>query len=177
MAMGKKICENVGFGLVRSTSFGRKRVCLPNIRDLEFISTTPTKKICRKNSFSTCVKSPLEALPQDILIRILCGVEHDDLKRLFHVSKPIREVTLVAKRWHFEYSTPTKTLGFKNATDIDNWSESNDVEVPNAPRQSKFPRARLSRKKLADISVALFTSDSEENWPRRELSMQMDTEV
>ncbi|KAK4723297.1 hypothetical protein R3W88_026076 [Solanum pinnatisectum] len=169
MAMGKKICENVGFGLVRSSSFGRKRVCLPNIRDLEFISTTPTKKICRKNSFSTCVKSPLEALPQDILIRIVCGVEHDDLKRLFHVSKPIREATLVAKRWHFEYSTPTKTLGFKNATDIDNWSESNDVEVPNAPRQLKFPRARLSQKKLADISVALFTSDSEENWPRREL--------
>lgn len=68
MAMGKKICENVGFGLVRSTSFGRKRVCLPNIRDLDFISTTPTKKICRNNSFSTCVKSPLEALPQDILV-------------------------------------------------------------------------------------------------------------
>ncbi|KAH0721850.1 hypothetical protein KY289_004894 [Solanum tuberosum] len=177
MAMGKKICENVGFGLVRSTSFGRKRVCLPNIRDLDFISTTPTKKICRKNSFSTCVKSPLEALPQDIMIRIVCGVEHDDLKRLFHVSKPIREATLVAKRWHFEYSTPTKTLGFKHAIDIDNWSESNDVEVPNAPRQSKFLRARLSRKKLADISVALFTSDSEENWPRRELFMQMDTEV
>lgn len=24
-------------------------------------------------------------------IRVLCGVDHDDLKRLFHVSKPIRE--------------------------------------------------------------------------------------
>lgn len=177
MARGKKICENVGFGLVRSTSFGRKRVCLPNITDLDFISTTPTKKLCRQNSFSTCVKSPLEALPQDILIRIVCGVDHDDLKRLFHVSKPIREATLVAKRWHFEYSTPRKTVGFKNATDMENWSECDDAEVPNAPKQSKFPRTRLSRKKLADISVALFTSDDEENWPRRELFMQMDTEI
>ena len=24
-------------------------------------------------------------------IRVLCGVKHDDLKKLFHVSKPIRE--------------------------------------------------------------------------------------
>ncbi|KAF3642415.1 hypothetical protein CQW23_32620 [Capsicum baccatum] len=177
MARGKKICENVGFRLVRSTSFGRKRVCLPDIADLDFISTTPTKKLCRQNSFSTCVKSHLEALPQDILIRIVCGVDHDDLKRLFHVSKTIREATLVAKRWHFEYSTPRKTLGFMNATFPLNWSESNDVEVPNAPRQSKFPRTRLSQKKLADISVALFTSDDEENWPRRELFMQMDTKI
>lgn len=68
MARGKKICENVGFRLVRSTSFGRKRVCLPDIADLDFISTTPTKKLCRQNSFSTCVKSHLEALPQDILV-------------------------------------------------------------------------------------------------------------
>lgn len=89
----------------------------------------------------------------------------------------VNEQTLVAKRWHFEYSTPKKTLGFKNATDMDDWNESNDVELPNAPRQAKFPRTRLSRKKLADISVALFTSDSEENWPRRELFMQMDTEL
>ncbi|CAN4117436.1 unnamed protein product [Withania somnifera] len=168
MARGKKICENVGFGLVRSTSFGRKRVCLPDITDIDFISTTPTKKLCRQNSFSTCVKSPFEALPQDILIRIVCGVDHDDLKRLFHVSKPIREATLVAKRWHFEYSTPRKTLGFKNATDMENWGECDDAEVPNAPRQSKFLRTRLSQKKLADISVALFTSDGEENWSRRE---------
>ncbi|KAK4345094.1 hypothetical protein RND71_035270 [Anisodus tanguticus] len=166
-----KNCENLGFGLVRSTSFGRKRVCLPEITDLDFISTTPTKKICRKNSFSTYLKSPLETLPEDILIRIVCGVDHDDLKRLFHVSKPIREATLVAKKWHFEYSTPIKTLGFKSATNMENWREFDDAEVPNAPRQLKFPRSRLSRKKLADISVALFTSDGEENWLRRELFM------
>ncbi|KAK4364222.1 hypothetical protein RND71_015580 [Anisodus tanguticus] len=193
MAMLKK-CENMGFELVRSTSFGRKRVCLPEITDLDFIFTTPKKKFCRNNSFSTCVKSPLEALPQDILIRIVCGgVDHDDLKRLFHVSKPIREAevtgssrgnsllqkckTLVAKRWHFEYSTPRKTLGFKNDTDMENWSEFNDAEVPNAARQLKFPRSRVSRKKLTDISVALFTSDGQENWLRRELFMQMDTEI
>lgn len=77
MAMGKNTCEDVEFGLVRSTSFGRKRVCLPNIRDLDFISTTPTKKLCRKNSFSTCVKSPLEALPQDILVSTQIKVSFD----------------------------------------------------------------------------------------------------
>ncbi|XP_009761690.1 F-box protein At1g61340-like [Nicotiana sylvestris] len=181
MAMRKKCEENVGFaGLVRSTSFGRKRVCLPEIVDVDdFICTTPTKKLCTQNSFSSSlnVKSPLEALPQDILIRIVCGVDHDDLKRLFHVSKAIREATLVAKKWHFEYNTPRKTVGFKKATDMENWSGSYEAEAPNAPRPSKFPRSRLSRKKLADISVSLFSSDGEENWPRRELFMQMDTEM
>ncbi|XP_009601231.1 F-box protein At1g61340-like [Nicotiana tabacum] len=182
MAMRKKCEDNVGLaGLVRSTSFGRKRIFLPEIVDVDdFISTTPTKKLCRQNSFSSSVnvKSPLEVLPQDILIRIVCGVDHDDLKRLFHVSKAIREATVVAKKWHFEYNTPRKTVGFKNATtDMENWSESYESEAPNAPRQSKVPRSRLSRKKLADISVSLFTSDGEENWPRRELFMEMDTEM
>ncbi|CAA2995902.1 Hypothetical predicted protein [Olea europaea subsp. europaea] len=75
MVLGKK-CESIvdranegyGVGLVRSTSFGRKRVALSNI-NLEFDGhnvynlTTPTKRQCYENSI-LCV---LEALPQDVL--------------------------------------------------------------------------------------------------------------
>ncbi|KAL2473341.1 F-box protein-like [Forsythia ovata] len=186
MVLGKK-CEAIvnraneeyGMGLVRSTSFGRKRVALSNI-NLEFdghddcILTTSTKRQCYEDSFLCSNKSLLEALPQDILIRILCGVEHDDLKRLVFVSKAIKDATLITKQWHFAYSTPRKTVGFQNVEDL---GEFNDVEAPNAPKQSRVPRSRLSAKKLADISVALFASGSEENWPQKDLLMAMETEM
>ncbi|KAL4590272.1 hypothetical protein LXL04_003199 [Taraxacum kok-saghyz] len=88
MALGK----NYSLGLVkRTSSFGRKRILILNEMDIDSINAiSPTKKRSMGNNFSPR-KSLLEALPQDILIRILCGVEHDDLKKLFHVSKPIRE--------------------------------------------------------------------------------------
>ncbi|XP_060192820.1 F-box protein At1g61340-like [Lycium barbarum] len=165
MALGKK-CGSYGSGLVRSTSFGRKRITV----DVDFSPTTPMKKVCSHNSFFNYDKSPLEDLPQDILIKVVCGVEHDDLKRLFHVSRAIREATIIAKRLHFEYATPRKTIGFKNA--FKDLGEFNDVEAPNAPRQLKVRKLKLSRKKLADISVTLFASEEEDDD-----NMQMDSEL
>ncbi|CAN4116634.1 unnamed protein product [Withania somnifera] len=157
MALGDN-CEDLGLGIVRSTLFGRKRVTLPNKVEVDFISTTPKKKFCSQNSFLTNEKSVLEALPKDILIKIVCGVDHDDLKSLFHVSRALREVSVIAKEWHFDFSTPRKTLPFRNA--LEELSDSDELEVaPNAPMPQKIARSRLSRKKLADISVALFASD------------------
>ncbi|CAH9133699.1 unnamed protein product [Cuscuta epithymum] len=190
MARWKK-GEGLGLGLVRSRSFGRKRVALPIAAAImeeddhngAFISTTdssPPKRHCSEVSFPACQKSVLDALPQDVLIRIVCGVEHDDLKRLFHVSKGIREATLVAKKWHFEYSTPRKTVGFKNrnCTGKSKWSDVVDeVEAPNAPlRQFRVPKSRLNGKKLADLSVELFATNGDDNWPRRRGDLFMEME-
>ncbi|CAH8372293.1 unnamed protein product [Eruca vesicaria subsp. sativa] len=92
----------------------------------------------------------LEALPQDILIRIICRVEHGDLKQLFNVSKTIREATLVAKKWHFEYSTPRKTLFFRD--ELDHLGD--EIEVP---LKKKYRLSRIScERKTSKISVALF---------------------
>uniref|UniRef100_A0A5B6ZXE1 F-box domain-containing protein n=1 Tax=Davidia involucrata TaxID=16924 RepID=A0A5B6ZXE1_DAVIN len=183
MALGKMCGSNVngpneglGLGFVRYTrsfSFGRKRVIISNNIDVNAPATTPTKKQCSEILHSG--KSLLEALPQDILIRILCGVNHDDLKQLFHVSKLIREATLIAKQWHFAYSTPTKTSAFRNSIDLEDSSEFNEVEAPNAPMQLRRYRSRVSGKKLADISVALFAAPDEEQCPRKELFMEMET--
>lgn len=63
MALGKR-CGSYGSGLVRSTSFGRKRVTV----DVDFSPTTHMKKVCSHNSFFNYEKSPLEELPQDILV-------------------------------------------------------------------------------------------------------------
>ncbi|KAK4491684.1 hypothetical protein RD792_002450 [Penstemon davidsonii] len=157
--------EEYGMGLVRSTSFGRKRVALSmEYKDDNYcIPNTPLKKQIFEDSFSCAQKCSLEDLPQEILIRILCGVEHDDLKRLFFVSKAMREATLIAKQSHFAYSTPRKTISFRN---VDDFGDYNDVKTPNAPKVSRVPRARLSAKKLTDVSVNLFASDGVEDCGR-----------
>ncbi|XP_004234134.1 F-box protein At1g61340 [Solanum lycopersicum] len=157
MALGND-CENLGLGIVRSTSIGRKRVTLSNSGDVNFVSTTPTKRICSQNSFSTDDKSDLETLPKDILIKIVCRADHDDLKSLFHVSRTLREASVIAKGWHFDFSTPKKTLPFRDALDVEEFVDNDEEEkAPNAPMQSKMARSRFNSKKLAGISVALFT--------------------
>ncbi|KAK1424531.1 hypothetical protein QVD17_19861 [Tagetes erecta] len=155
MALG----NDYRLGLVkRTSSFGRKRIFILNEAEIDSIdSISPTKKRSIGNSFSS-ERSLIEALPQDILIRVLCGVEHDDLKRLFHVSKLIREAALIAKKLHFAYSTPTKVPAFRCPID-QSVQDVDDIEAPNAPKQLRVARSRLDKKKLAGLAVALFASD------------------
>lgn len=58
-------------------------------------------------------------------------------------------------------------MGFQNAEPFGEMIE--EVEAPNAPKQSRVPRHRLSAKKLSDLSVALFASGDEEGWRRGDL--------
>ncbi|KAL7191422.1 hypothetical protein ACSBR2_023490 [Camellia fascicularis] len=162
----KRDNEGLGLGFVRYTrSMSGKRIALSGNMEVDSTVTTPRMKKPRSEKMMSFDKSLLEALPQDILIRILCNVDHDDLKQLFHVSKPIREATLIAKQWHFAYTTPTTNLAFPN------------VEATNALEQFRNQRSRLSRKKLADISVALLASPDKDQWPRKDLLMEMEAEI
>lgn len=169
--------EGLGLGFVRYTrGLGRKRILIANGEETSsFDSATKSSSLKRQCSEkmidSNCdEKSRLEALPQDILIRILCGVNHEDLKQLFHVSRPIREATLIAKQWHFAYNTPRKTRVFKTSIDYEDPIENAEVEAPNAPRQMRAYKSRLTSQKLADISVALFAS------PKKNLFMEEEEE-
>ncbi|XP_043693704.1 F-box protein At1g61340-like [Telopea speciosissima] len=151
-------------------AMGRKRIVVTNCLAMETLASsshfkTPLKRrrrmgMCRENETSL-----LEALPQDILVRVLCCVCHDDLKQLIQVSKLIRDATLIAKQSHFAYSTPrAKITGLR--TSIDGDFEHESPEAPNAPRQQRCNRSRISGKKLSDISVALFHSPEDERWSR-----------
>lgn len=150
--------EGFGLGFVKHTrSFGRKRVLIDNSADSMLFDSpinTPLKRLCSLEP----EKSALESLPQDILVRILCRVDHDDLKQLFHVSTVIRESTVVAKNCHFAYSTPRKTPAFRTPIYFEDTNELDEIEAPNAPKQLRSYRSRLNGKKLSDISVALFAS-------------------
>ncbi|KAE9461777.1 hypothetical protein C3L33_06333, partial [Rhododendron williamsianum] len=116
----------LGFGCVRYTrSMSGKRVAISSNMEVDStVASPPLKRQCSMEMVApSCEKSLLEALPQDILIRVLCGVGHDDLKQLFHVSKQIREATVIAKQWHFAYSTPKKISAFRNPIDLGEFEE------------------------------------------------------
>lgn len=61
--------------------------------------------------------------------------------------------------WHFAYRTPKKVRAFRTAT-IDlgdsNEAEADEIEAPNAPKQSRVIKSRLEGKKLDSIAVNLF---------------------
>ncbi|KAI3680633.1 hypothetical protein L6452_35406 [Arctium lappa] len=176
MAMGK----NVGLGLVkRTSSFGRKRILILNHMDFDSIDVSkPSKKqFLESNSDFCSQRSLLQALPQEILIKILCGVDHKDLKRLFHVSKPIREAALIAKEWHFEYTTPKKIPAFRCSLNLDEFPSSDfeETEPPNAPKQSRSYRSRVTRKNPSTVCVSLFASSAEKDRERPISNLFMDT--
>ncbi|MBA0557842.1 hypothetical protein Golob_014884, partial [Gossypium lobatum] len=85
------------------SGLGRKRIEISN--EIEEFSPidSPTKVPLLKRHCSERIKkmmmsddcdekSVLESLPQDVLVKIICGVDHEDLKQLFKVSKSIREI-------------------------------------------------------------------------------------
>ena len=96
-------------------------------------------------------------MPQDILIRILCGVDHDDLKQLFHVSSTIRDATIMTRKSHFAYSTPSKVLVFRDSLDWEELSSFEELQIPNAPKQSRRGRSRLKGK--PSFAAALFLDE------------------
>lgn len=174
--------------LTKSLSFslGRKRVLISrNSCTLEefvadFESLAPMKRRCGEQNdeqieqVSRRNSSLLEALPQEILIKVVCGVDHDDLKQLINVSKTIRDATVIAKQLHFAFSTPSKTKVFRNSIDLlNNPMDFDECEAPNAPKQvRRTNRPRISEKKLEDVSIALFADEEDEEeqrWARRSL--------
>ncbi|GJY65679.1 winged helix-turn-helix DNA-binding domain, heat shock transcription factor family protein [Tanacetum coccineum] len=64
---------------------------------------------------------------------------------------------VIAKKWHFEYSTPKKIPAFRCSLNLEEFPQSNyeDVEAPNAPKQSRKFHPGLSRKNMAAIRASL----------------------
>lgn len=174
--------------LTKSLSFslGRKRILIANNScniaefSADFESFAPMKRRCGEkyqveDEQLVEKSSLLESLPQEILIKVICGVDHDDLKQLIHVSKTVRDATIIARHSHFAYSTPSKTKVFRNSIDlVNNPLDFDDYETPNAPKQiRRMNRPRISKKKLEDVSVSLFADEEgdkeEERLPRRSL--------
>ncbi|CAN6913570.1 unnamed protein product [Brassica oleracea] len=155
----------LGLGSVTFTrGLGRKRVLFSSrVREsLLEIPATESTPVKRQKSRTTNVslsseRSGLESLPQELLIRVVCGVDHEDLKSLNIVSKSIREASLIAKELHFSYTTPKKTRASRNQLAFEDSSQQmEDVEPPNAPVRHRWIKAKR-KEELSNVSVALFT--------------------
>ncbi|KAF8114162.1 hypothetical protein N665_0040s0017 [Sinapis alba] len=141
--------------------FGRKRILVSDSGDSTFTSPVvrkiSSKKLCDKASPASSQSLELEDLHLDILVRIICGVEHEDLKQLFHVSKTVREATLIAKQTHFAYSTPRKASVFQHSRFGLPFGlgggDDYEIEAPGAPLQKRY---RFRNKDDSVVSVALF---------------------
>ncbi|KAG8080124.1 hypothetical protein GUJ93_ZPchr0007g3593 [Zizania palustris] len=96
--------------------------------------------------------SLLESLPQEILVKLLCKVNHSDLKHLLLVSKPVSKATTMARELHFAFATPSSKIVFG----VDENSE--EEGGPWAPKQYRVARSRIQDKNLASITVNLSTS-------------------
>ncbi|ESQ38089.1 hypothetical protein EUTSA_v10029012mg [Eutrema salsugineum] len=156
--------EGLGLGFVRFTrGLGRKRILISksNEKIVSNSDQAPVKIPLKRSKSETTEskKSMLESLHQDILICVLCHVDHEDLARLKRVSTTIRKAVLEAKKSHFDYSTPKKTLPFRDPLlileeDSTNLSDQDDeIEPPNAPIRR---RNNNHESDLSKISMVLF---------------------
>ncbi|ONK74625.1 uncharacterized protein A4U43_C03F8420 [Asparagus officinalis] len=147
--------------LVTSTRIlGRKRILVLNkteaISNLSSPFSTPLPKR-RGRRVQSGELNRLESLPQDLLVRILCKVTHEDLKQLLLVSKCVNEAALTARNFHFAYTTPRTKPVFRKDDDsgVDDFGDSRDV--PNAPIPRRMPRSRINFE-IDSIAVNLFSA-------------------
>ncbi|WOL04875.1 hypothetical protein Cni_G13597 [Canna indica] len=148
MAVGN--IHQSGLKFVRNTRIlGTKRVELSNY-------CPPIDSPSPKRPSRMPKSNRLEALPQDILVKVLCKVDHSDLKQLLLVSKLVNGATLTARELHFAFSTPSSKSMFKREMNV-----ADGEEAPDAPRQRRIAKSRLDGSKLSSIVVALFRSPEE----------------
>ncbi|RWR92342.1 F-box protein [Cinnamomum micranthum f. kanehirae] len=114
--------------------------------------------------------SRLESLPMDILVKILCHLQHDQLKAVILVSKRITSAVLLAKEWHFNYITPNRSrqemLRAKKIllNEHGHSVSSGDGKgmwasvpcTPKAPKQGRRLALRINTKEMQQIAADLF---------------------
>ncbi|XP_065855162.1 F-box protein At4g35930 isoform X2 [Euphorbia lathyris] len=124
---------------------------------------TPRMEDCESDS-------RLESLPMDLLVKILCHLHHDQLRAVFHVSQRIRKAVIVARQFHFNYTTPDRSrqemLRTMTPLPTEHWpfiSKGDGKGVflaspntPKAPRHGPRPPSRIKVTEMKQIAAVLF---------------------
>lgn len=119
-------------------------------------------------------ESRLEALPMDLLVKVLCHLHHDQLRAVFHVSQRIRMAVIVARQFHFNYTTPDRSrqemLTTMTPLATEHWPFFSKGEgrgfrlpsphTPKAPRHGPRPPSRLKYTEMRQVAAALFQEAS-----------------
>ncbi|KAK4368156.1 hypothetical protein RND71_011948 [Anisodus tanguticus] len=115
-------------------------------------------------------ESRLESLPLDLLVKILCHLQHDQLKAVFHVSQKIRKAVILARQYYFNYTTPNRMqqdmLGTITPLPTDHWPFASKGDgkgacvhsprTPQAPKHGPKPPSRLKFIEMEQIATVLF---------------------
>lgn len=133
---------------------GRKRVAVSPAPSSPGGPYSPVRALRKQRSTRLHMDgdvSLLESLPEDVLIKVLCKVNHSDLRQLFLVSTTVREATIVATEVHFAFATPSAKTGFRDEECVDD-----DDELQCAPKQRRVAgRSRPGGRDVAGISKNL----------------------
>ncbi|CAL5326508.1 unnamed protein product [Camellia sinensis] len=154
----------------------------------EFSPVVGAADIFNKNNLLRTPKTPsaevfefesrLESLPMDLLanailsrdVKILCHLHHDQLRAVFHVSQRIRKAVVIARQFHFNYTTPDRSrqemLRTMTPLPTEHWpfvSKGNGKGIwissphtPKAPRHGPRPPLRLKCPEMRQIAAVLF---------------------
>ncbi|XP_033142589.1 F-box protein At4g35930 isoform X2 [Brassica rapa] len=115
-------------------------------------------------------ESQFESLPMDLLVKIVCHLHHDQLKAVFHVSQRIRAAAVIARQYHFNYTTPDRSrqemLSVLTPMPINRWpfvSKGDEnyrimgsPHTPKAPRHAPRPPCRTKLAEMKQITAVLF---------------------
>ncbi|KAK4490481.1 hypothetical protein RD792_001158 [Penstemon davidsonii] len=118
-------------------------------------------------------ESRLESLPSDLLVKILCHLHHDQLRAVFHVSQKVRKAVIIARQFHFNYTTPDRTrqemLNTMTPLPTDRWPFARrggkgllipSPHTPKAPKHGPRPPSRLKFTDMRQIAAVLFPESS-----------------
>ncbi|GAB4820094.1 hypothetical protein N2152v2_007140 [Parachlorella kessleri] len=83
----------------------------------------------------------LLSLPEDVLLKIMCYLRHDEIKPLFQVCKSLNHTLRTAVHFHFNYATPFR-----------------DMEGRAPPPQRRDPNKKRSNTNLAAVLAHLTRS-------------------
>ncbi|KAJ6997023.1 hypothetical protein D5086_010547 [Populus alba] len=115
-------------------------------------------------------ESRLESLPMELLVKILCHLHHDQLRAVFHVSQRVRKAVLLARQFHFNYTTPDRSrqemLLTMTPRPTEHWpfmSKGSGKGIfmstphtPKAPRHGPRPPSRIKITEMKSIAAVLF---------------------
>ncbi|XP_024363372.1 uncharacterized protein [Physcomitrium patens] len=149
----------------------RKKLVAPRTPLTPASQLTVVRDPMHEVDFPSQSESPLEGLPVELLVHIVCRLHHDQLKPVFHVCRSLQEAVNIAREMHFNFTTPDferqKTISLctpKRYRDFYlSFSEAPggvlDVRppTPQAPRHGpKPPHVRIPLSEMKTVVAPLF---------------------
>ncbi|XP_021908102.1 F-box protein At4g35930 [Carica papaya] len=153
---------------VQSKVMDKSPLMLSPVDVLKQNALVRTPKTPRMEEYDS--ESRLESLPMDLLVKILCHLHHDQLRAVFHVSQRIRKAVLLARQFHFNFTTPDRSrqemLRTMTPRPTEHWpfvskGDGKCVIIPSphtpkAPKHGPRPPSRIKISDVRQITAVLF---------------------